>query len=226
MSVHFYIRGVPRNDQIRYYGTLTRNQIGIELTPPLQNELGEVFRSMRILNLGIIEITVTPGFQVTINLISAVYNGQRIHSTNPVQISFNTANDLFIRIYRDVVESAEEPSPILSQNVVEYDSLRLQYDQLLLTLQTLIKQLYGLPIDMPSYLFVNELPTNFITLEQAGKMLSENQIERTAIDSLLQPWAGHPGSPNKIITLIARDGRLYLVKCRYDSITNQLFPPV
>ncbi len=103
------------------------------------------------------------------------------------------------------------PSPQLNENNLAKES----YD-------TLIKQLYGLPVQLPEYLIINGLRTNFIPFEQ----ISQIQIARWILDPLVQPWAGPPTSPNRIITVFDTNEITYLVKARYDQATNQIFFPV
>lgn len=89
--------------------------------------------------------------------------------------------------------------------------------------ETLIKQLYGIPLEpypVPEYLIINGLKVNFIPFQNVTNL----QIERWIIDPVVQPWAGPPGTPNRIITIFTRNGLTYLVKARYDSVTNQVTP--
>ena len=79
---------------------------------------------------------------------------------------------------------------------------------------------------LPEFLIVAGVRANFIPFDQITNMLQRNQIERYIIDPVLQPWAGPPGAPNKIITMFGRNGLTYLVKARYDQQTNQIFPPI
>ena len=88
--------------------------------------------------------------------------------------------------------------------------------------ETLTKQLYGIPVQLPEFLIINGLRTNFISFPEVPNL----QIERFIIDPLLQPWAGPPGTSNRIITLFGRNGLTYLVKARLDPATNQIFPPI
>ena len=90
----------------------------------------------------------------------------------------------------------EEVSSILPDFLPSYDIL--------------LRQLYHLPI---------ETLDNLIPFEQ----LSSVQITRYNIDPLLQPYANHP---NNIITIHDNHGISYLVKAKYNSITNKIFPPV
>jgi hypothetical protein len=59
--------------------------------------------------------------------------------------------------------------------------------------ETLVKQLYGIPVQNPEFLIVNDLRANFISFEQ---MIQNSQIERYVFDSMLQPWAGPPNKQN------------------------------
>ena len=91
-----------------------------------------------------------------------------------------------------------------------------------LSYETLVKQLYGLPVELPQFLIVNDLRLEFIPFSQ----LSSIQIERYIIEPLLQPWAGPPSTQNRIITIFGTNGMTYLVKALYDQATNRIFPPV
>jgi hypothetical protein len=92
--------------------------------------------------------------------------------------------------------------------------------------ETLMKSLYGISVEIPQFLIINGLRVNFISFNQSVDMLSRKQIERFIINPLLQPWAGAPGTPNRIITLFGQNGITYLVKARLDPQLNQLFAPV
>ena len=93
-----------------------------------------------------------------------------------------------------------------------------------LSYETLIKQLYGIPVELPEYLIINNLRSDFILFQQAQDMLSQNKIERMIVDPLLQPWAGSPSSEYRILTFFGKDGLVYLVKAKYNSTTNKISP--
>ena len=88
--------------------------------------------------------------------------------------------------------------------------------------ETLVKRLYNLSVEMPEFLIVNGLKLNFIPFSEVSSL----QIERYIIEPLLQPWAGPPSSPNRIITIFGKNGMTYLLKAKYDPVSNQIFPPV
>jgi hypothetical protein len=92
--------------------------------------------------------------------------------------------------------------------------------------ETLVKQLYGFPVQTPEFLIVNDLRANFIPFDQMAQMLQSNQIERYVLDSMLQPWAGPPNKPNRILTMFGKNGITYLVKAQYNQVNNQIYPPV
>ena len=83
------------------------------------------------------------------------------------------------------------------------------------TIEALISRLYGLPLSEP--------PAELTSFEEASRLLQWGQIVNFTIDPLLQVWAGPPGTPNRIVTLIGRDGLSYLVLARYDPATNQIY---
>lgn len=101
-----------------------------------------------------------------------------------------------------------------------------KFSELKESYETFIQQLYGLPVKLPSTLVVNNVQIAVISFEQAKSMLRANKIERILLDPMLQPWAGLPSSPNRIMTLFAKDGRTYAVKVKYDLPHNAIFPPV
>ena len=92
-------------------------------------------------------------------------------------------------------------------------------------LEALIARLYGLPVAPPQALIVNGLPVPLIPFAEATGMLQRNEVERYTIDPLNQVWAGPPGTTNRIVTLIRRDGTLSAVLAKYDPTTGQIFTP-
>ena len=84
------------------------------------------------------------------------------------------------------------------------------------SIRALISRLYGLPLpDLP-----------MISFEQAGQFIRSGEILSYQIDPLLQPWVGPPGTANRIVTLIGRDGTNYLVLAKYLPELGQIVPPV
>jgi hypothetical protein len=117
--------------------------------------------------------------------------------------------------------------PSIIQNETQMQSLLRQ------SYETLIKQLYSIPVELPPFLIINGIRSNFIPFQEVAEMLQTNQIERYTIDPILQPWAGvppvsgvFPGTSNRIITMFGKNGITYLVKARYDPQTNQISPPI
>lgn len=90
--------------------------------------------------------------------------------------------------------------------------------------KTLLKQLYGIPVQLPEFLTINGIRANFISFQQISGMLQRNEIERYIVDPLLQPWAGVPGTGYRIFTFFGKNGITYLVRGRYDQRTNQILP--
>ena len=110
------------------------------------------------------------------------------------------------------------PSPVRSP-VRQQESTSDLFKQ---SYETLLKQLYGIPVMLPEFLIINGLRASFISFNQ----LSSIQIERYIIDPMLQPWAGAPGTRNRIVTIFGRNGITYLVKALHNPQSNQIFPPV
>jgi len=114
-----------------------------------------------------------------------------------------------------------QPSPPISPPV-ERPSLQ---ENLKESYETLLKQLYGLPVKLPSHLIVGSIQAEIIPFKQATQMLSRGQIAKFLVDPMLQPWAGPPSSPNRILSFYGTNGLIYLTKGKYNSTTNQIFPP-
>ena len=145
----------------------------------------------------------------------------RIQSTTPLSMNFDgdsssesprTGSPQPIR--RGTI-SGRSPSPQRSTLESTDQLTQLSYE-------TLVKQLYGLPVTLPDSLIVNDLRLEFIPFSQ----LSTIQIERYIIEPLLQPWAGPPSTQNRILTIFGKNGMTYLVKALYNASTNRIFPPV
>lgn len=94
------------------------------------------------------------------------------------------------------------------------------------SVETLMRQLYGLPVTLPQELTVNQLQTPFVTFDRAVELIQSGRVQRFTLDPLLQPWAGPPTSPNRIVTLILNDGTTVLVRAHYNPINNNIMPPV
>lgn len=80
--------------------------------------------------------------------------------------------------------------------------------------ETLMRRLYNMPVELPSTLTVNDTIVPFINFDTASFLISQGKIINHEVNPLLQPWAGYPGTPNRIITLLDEDENVYLVKVR------------
>ena len=118
---------------------------------------------------------------------------------------------------RDILRSPTIANPI--SNLQSQEVLSDLFQQ---SYETLLKKLYGIPVVLPDFLILNGLRVSFIPFQQVSSI----QIERYIIDPMLQPWAGVPRTPNRILTIFGQNGITYLVKVRYDSQSNQIYPPV
>lgn len=118
--------------------------------------------------------------------------------------------------------SPVRPEP---HQLIETSSMNTDIRNLKNSYETLISQLYSIPVDLPETLFVGFVPAKVISFEQGIQKLTNGEIERFLIDPMLQPWAGPPSSPNRIFSFYSRDGLIYLVKGRYDAINNQIYQP-
>ncbi|CAN5690318.1 hypothetical protein BH23THE1_BH23THE1_32640 [soil metagenome] len=138
-----------------------------------------------------------------------------------------------LRQFLDTLEPTQAPvrSPRRSPTPEPIIPFTEPFEPITSTLQnesyeTLLKQLYGIPIQLPDFLVFNSIRSNFISFPEVTNMFSQNQVERYIIDPLLQPWAGPPSTQNRIITIFTKNGMTYLVKVRYDQERNQIYPPV
>ena len=127
------------------------------------------------------------------------------------------SNVRFSNISREIAV----PIYVAPQSIVP---IRVEAQQQLeqLSYETLVKQLYGLPVVLPEFLIVNDLKLKFIPFSQ----LSTIQIEKYIIEPLLQPWAGPPNTQNRILTIFGKNGLTYLVKALYDQASGRIFPPI
>src|SRR5690606_3307574 len=57
------------------------------------------------------------------------------------------------------------------------------------TLGLLLRQLYGLPVEIPSTLMSNGLELPVVSFEEAQRVISSGQIVNYHLDPFLQPWA-------------------------------------
>ena len=87
--------------------------------------------------------------------------------------------------------------------------------------RALLAHLYGLPVELPSHLIINQLRVEFISVERAKKAV----IEKIVLDPMYQPWAGPPGATNRILLLVLKNGTLALTKARYDADTKEISSP-
>lgn len=102
--------------------------------------------------------------------------------------------------------------PVPSQNLT--DQLGGSHE----SYQILLRQLYGLPIELPVFLRTNGIEAEVIPFDQVASL-------KITLDPLLQPWAGPPSNPTQMIILALQDGRTVFVKAQFDPKTNQIYPP-
>jgi hypothetical protein len=81
----------------------------------------------------------------------------------------------------------------------------------------LLAWLYNLPF---------EEHVELTPFEELSDRMRTGQIEGFEISTDMQPFAGPPGTPNKIAVFRTTDNQELIVKVRYDPTTNQIFPPV
>lgn len=175
---------------------------------------------------------VSPNVQRYFNALEGVQFHQGI--TDEVMdliINLRSIPERLTNLQLEPQENIQQPSQSASSSPSPIDIQRLQSntDYILLrdSHNTLIKQLYGLvPDNMPDHFIINNIRVNIVPFEFITRMLANKQVERYIIDPMLQPWAGPPQSQNRIFTIFGKNGITYIVKARYDQVTNQIFPPV
>lgn len=125
----------------------------------------------------------------------------------PVAANILTRSKQFYNSYMNLLKRLYDPNIFAIGNVV---SPQESYN-------TLLHRLYGLDIKPLN---------NLISFQEATDLFSQSKILGYEIDLLLQPWAGPPGTPNRIVVLFGKNGKIYLIKARYDSRSKQIFSPV
>lgn len=130
------------------------------------------------------------------------------------------------RIHEEIGQLRTQTTSNQVQNISTFSQPEKDLHQL--SYETLVKQLYGIPVGLPDFLILNGLKVKFIPFSQ----LNTIQIERYIIEPLLQPWAGPPleksgNTPvNRILTIFGKNGMTYVVKALYDPNSNQIYSPV
>ena len=173
-----------------------------------------------IVSINILNVPLPGGQQIEDNF-------QELNLREPSEeIMIELRDDLNARRQERVSPLSAREEWIVSELPSGYEELTSQledlsskYESLLLSHEALIKQIYGLPVETPEFLILNNLKVNFIPFSQVNTI----QIERYLIEPLLQVWAS---PPNKIITIFDINGMTYLVKARFDPVSNQIFPPI
>lgn len=124
-------------------------------------------------------------------------------------------------IQNNIMKNASHYGSIESLSNTEILKLR----EILLSYETFMKHTSGIPVTLPQFLMVNGIRLDFISFQQITEMISQGIIERFIIDPILQPWAGNLNEGNRILTMFAKNGISYLVKAKYNPITNHIFSP-
>ena len=84
--------------------------------------------------------------------------------------------------------------------------------------------IYNIPFKTPEFIILNGLRVNFISFSDIHRI----QIVKYELDPYLQIYAGLPldGRMNRIVTLFGSNGLTYLIKAKYDPISQQIFEPI
>ena len=86
--------------------------------------------------------------------------------------------------------------------------------------RVLIGQLYGTPINTPNNITYMNKEYTYVPYNQ----LSGYILKSFSIEPLLQPYAGPPGSVNKLMIMNTLRGDIFTIG-QYDSHKNQMLPP-
>ena len=64
-----------------------------------------------------------------------------------------------------------------------------------------------------------------LEISAVQNLLQSRNVSRFEISTLLQPFAGPPGTPNRVILLTGLNGQKYFTIGRYDPVRNEILPP-
>jgi hypothetical protein len=141
----------------------------------------------------------------------------------------NSVKNFLNILNRNLARNIEDSSDDIPRNLVipqmvfqPVNQNSPEPDYRLDVLATYFAHLYGIPIKIPEFIILNGLRVNFISFDQ----LREIPIHRSELDPCLQVYAGLPPISNMIVTVFGENGITYLVKARYDSKTEMIYPPI
>lgn len=135
--------------------------------------------------------------------------------SNPIWQNYILEHNIPASIARSIpntISSNISPPPTLLR---EQTNLREQsYD-------TLLKQLYGLPVEIPNNFVIEGVRIDVIPFSDLTNYIP--MVVSTNIDPQLQPWAGPPGTSYRMVTLHLNDGTSKIVKGPHRGREDQIF---
>lgn len=208
----------------------TNNAYQIEGRQPYQPAIGNQSNTIRIYN-GITSLVNSLRGNRRIRGVATISDIRNISG----EITFLDREDATLMISRlDEIKRADNtymrvisvpeirPEPVPEQvpepEIQEHDPFLKQ------TLENLIRQIYGLPVETPEVVIMNNFRKRFITYPEAIENLQRCQILKYLIEPLLQSYVS-PNGRTRVISLFDKNGAIYLVKAIPDLTNNQILAP-
>lgn len=108
----------------------------------------------------------------------------------------------------------------------EIEKLKIEVAELRSIVKVFLQRNYQLyPIEMPEQLRLDNISGPVVKLEEINKKMANKEIADMKLDPLLQPYAGSNRGNNRLLTFIAKDGKLYHVRASYDPKNNKIDEP-
>ena len=90
-------------------------------------------------------------------------------------------------------------------------------------LNSLLYKLPSVSLPSPLQLTINGPTAEIIDYNRFSTLSSSDQVGSVDVNPFLQPWAGAPGTPNKILTVIDKNNNVYIVLIKI--VEGKAFPP-
>jgi len=116
-----------------------------------------------------------------------------------------------------VQETVQLPEPISETSSADQDTVQQ-------SLERLISHIYKTYQGGPPPPTLGDY--HWTHLDDISDMMSTGQIIRYEISTLFQPFAGPPGTPNRVIIFITQNRRKLYTIARYDAFTHKLLPAI
>jgi hypothetical protein len=116
---------------------------------------------------------------------------------------------------QDEYEMSEEEIPLVRKVEVRTEPIvRLAFG-------CFMAHVYGLPLPCPEMLDGHLR----ISYEDSKLLFDREEVVRCEVDPVLQPFAGPPGTLNRILTILTLKREKYFTVCQYDYQTSTHLPP-